>query len=69
MSMKCATLNVPAGHQQLVLAEGKSNLKLLQKFEELHQVALWEAIGFKHKLFHGGALNNSFGLLPDATAL
>lgn len=44
--------NVPAGHQQLVLAEGQRDLKLLQQLEELRQVALGETLGLRQRLFH-----------------
>lgn len=63
-------LNILAGHKQLVLSERQSDLELLQQFEELRQVALWETFGLKQELFHHGALDDSFGMLPGApTAL
>lgn len=59
----------PAGHQQLVLAEGKSDLKLLQQFEELRHVALGEAFGLRQELLHQRALDDAFGGLPEPAAL
>lgn len=47
ISSVVANLNIPAGYQQLVLAEGQRDLKLLQQFEELRQVALGETFGLK----------------------
>lgn len=69
ISSVVANLNIPAGYQQLVLAKGQSDLKLLQQFEELRQVALGETFGLKQKLLHHRALNNSFRVLPNTTAL
>lgn len=47
-----ASGTVPAGYEQLVVAEGQSDLKLLQQLEELRQVALGETFSLKQKLFH-----------------
>lgn len=62
-------INILAGYQQLVFSERQRDLELLQQFEELRQVALWETFGLIQKLFHQRALNNSFRMFPEATAL
>lgn len=59
----------PAGHQQLVLAEGKSDLKPLQQCEELRHVALGETFCLVQELLHQRALDDAFGRLPEPAAL
>lgn len=68
-TFEAASLIPPAGHQQLVLAEGKSDLELLQQLEELRHVTRGETFGVRQELLHQRALDDAFGRLPKAAAL
>lgn len=68
-TLEAATVSPPAGHQQLVLGEGKGDLKLLQQLEELRHVALGETFSLRQELFHQRALDEAFGRLPEPAAL
>lgn len=53
----------------MILAEGQSDLKLLQQLEELRQVAPGETLGLGQELFDLRTLYDSFGGLKEAAAL